>query len=99
MSVNKNVTVPVGRAPSCDVPGATAGSSSVTFRPLPMPAGHGSGRREIAASVVSGSGISEESLRRGGTMRAVGGVRGAHRRRPGRRGGLLVGLVLLVVLA
>ena len=49
MSVNRNVTVPAGRAPSLDCrPGTTAANSSVTSRPLPMPAGQVGGRREIA---------------------------------------------------
>src|SRR3954452_19531664 len=34
MSVNRNVTVPAGSSPSMDGPGAPAGSSSVTSRPL-----------------------------------------------------------------
>ena len=34
MSVNRNVTVPAGSAPSVDGPGTTAGNSSVTSRPL-----------------------------------------------------------------
>ena len=48
MSVNRNVTVPAGSAPSLDGLGSTAGNSSVTSRPLVRPVVRIGGRREIA---------------------------------------------------